>query len=135
PTFQGTSGQRISVNYTNVAMSNASFYYLHTWLVKPDGPLQVPSREFGNGGTFVDTTVLPSSGSYSIVVDPEAARTGTLTITAYDVPADVGGTLTPVSAAASALTTLSLHDALPISPTFQGTSGQRISVNYTNVAM
>src|SRR5262249_13699339 len=47
---------------------------------------------FTSGG-FVDTKALPQSGAYSILVDPAAAATGTVTLQLYDVPPDVTGSI------------------------------------------
>jgi hypothetical protein len=42
---------------------------------------------------FIDVTTLPVTGTYTILVNPVSDVTGSLTLTLYDVPADVGGTL------------------------------------------
>ncbi len=46
-------------------------------------------------GDLIDTFVLPTTGSYFALVDPSGATTGAITVTLYDVGADLGGTLTP----------------------------------------
>ena len=49
----------------------------------------VPATTFGTSGVFVDATTLPESGTYSIRVDYDGSSTGAVTLTLYDVPADV----------------------------------------------
>jgi hypothetical protein len=72
---------------------------------------------------------LPTTGTHAILLDPTQTYTGTVTVTAYDVPADVTGSLvindpaTPVS--------------LPVPGqraelTFAGTATQAITVRGTS---
>ena len=44
---------------------------------------------FGTSGGFLDTRTLPVSGTYTILVDPQLADLGSMTLTLYDVPPDV----------------------------------------------
>src|SRR5207244_5601428 len=90
-------------------------------------PLTVASS-----GTFVDTKTLPLSGTYTIVVDPQSTYTGSMTLTLYDVPADVSSTITPGGAAVSVATTVPGQNA---SLTFTGSAGQRVSLEVSSVTM
>ena len=44
------------------------------------------STTAGTFGGFLDTTTLPTSGAYTILVDPQGSGTGGVTLTLYDVP-------------------------------------------------
>jgi hypothetical protein len=43
--------------------------------------------------TFVEPYSLPTTGTYYVLIHPNAAGTGSVTIASYDVPADVTGSL------------------------------------------
>jgi hypothetical protein len=43
---------------------------------------------------FVDPQTLSTTGIYAILLDPAQAHTGTVTVTLYDVPAEITGSLT-----------------------------------------
>jgi subtilisin family serine protease len=119
-TFNGTAGQRISTKISGVTFSSAT-----ASLIGPDGKAVGGSTLFGTGGGFVDTRTLPATGAYAIVVDPPNMTTGTATFTVYDVPPDLGGTITPGGASASANMATPGQNARF---TFDGAAGQRISL-------
>src|SRR5438132_11950711 len=80
-TFTGAVGQRVSFS-----LAQSSGLAWATTVYNPDG-----SRLWGDnccGNTWVETGNLPQAGTYKIFLDPVGALTGTLTITAYDVPPD-----------------------------------------------
>jgi hypothetical protein len=80
------------------------------------------------GSGFTDVKVLPIAGQYTITVNPEKWSTGGLTLTLYDVPADVSGSLViGGSAVAVPLTTPGQNGSL----TFAGTAGQQVTVRMT----
>jgi hypothetical protein len=89
-TFAGTAGQRVSLKVSNVTYSSAT-----AQLLDPSGNAVGGSVLFGTGGGFVDTRALPSTGTYSITIDPPNTTTGAATFTLYNVPPDVTGTITP----------------------------------------
>ena len=83
-------------------------------------------------GTFVDTRVLPVSGTYTITIDPQGAATGSTTLTLYDVPADVSGSI------AIGGGPLPLSIATPgqnARITFDGTAGRAISLRLSSVTI
>jgi hypothetical protein len=83
----------------------------------------------GIGSSYIDTTTLPTTGTYSILIDPSSTNTGSMTVTLYDVPPDVTGTATIGGSAVTAtITTPGLNGYL----TFSGTSGQQVTVHVTN---
>ncbi len=118
--FSGTTGQRISLNIGSGLSGTVT-------IVNPDATNLV-STTFGPSATFIDTKLLTQTGTYAIVVDPSQATTGSATLTLYDVPPDVTGTITPGgSPVAMNLTTPGQNGRL----TFDGTSGHRISLSVT----
>src|SRR5258706_31537 len=117
--FPGSAGQRISLKVSAVTMTQAKLS-----IIGPSGTLVAPTLMTTAGG-FVDTKTLPASGTYTIVVDPQGTCTGSMTLTLFDVPADVSSTITPGGAAASVATTVPGQGA---SLTFTGSAGQRISL-------
>ncbi|MEK6274323.1 MAG: PA14 domain-containing protein [Actinomycetota bacterium] len=93
-TFSGTQGQRVSVNLTNVTIGTSACCSAFASIRKPDGSNLVAPKFFGTAGGFLDTVALPSSGTYTIFIDPQGSATGSVTVTVYDVPADVSGAIT-----------------------------------------
>jgi RHS repeat-associated protein len=123
-TFSATAGQRIAFKE---AYATGVDHYLS--LKKPDGSA-LWGQTFINGGWgsySVDKTTLPVSGTYTIYVDPTSSLTSSsTTVTVYDVPADVTGTLTPSQAGDSVTpTTTPGQNAVY---TISGTAGQRVSL-------
>jgi hypothetical protein len=78
------------------------------------------------GSGIIDTQTLPTSGTYSILVDPVLYVTGSLTLTLTNVPADVTGTITADGTLVSAANTAAGQNAIY---SFSGTAGQRVSLN------
>jgi uncharacterized protein YhfF len=99
-------------------------------ILKPDGTALVSNRYVGASGTFIDATTLPAAGTYTVVIDPQGAATGSATLTMYDVPPDVSGAITPGGAPVSISTTVPGQNARL---TFSGTAGQRVSVKISSV--
>jgi large repetitive protein len=118
-TFAGTAGQRVSLKVANVSYSSAT-----AQLLDPNGNAVGGSVLFGTGGGFVDTRALPSTGTYTITVDPPNTTTGSATFTLYNVPPDVTGTITPGSGFVTSISTPGQNAAY----TFDGAAGQRISL-------
>jgi large repetitive protein len=81
----------------------------------------------GTNGGFLDAKTLPATGTYTVVVDPQAGETGSLSLTLYDVPPDATGSL-PM---AVSLTTPGQNARL----TFAGTAGQSVTLRLTNVTL
>src|SRR5262249_5351863 len=103
-TFSGTSGNSISLDMTGVTLGNTTNGYASLKIIKPDGTNLV-STSFSNiFGTFVDATQLPVSGSYTILVDPGMADTGSVTLKLYSFT-DVTGTVMVGGASTTVTTT------------------------------
>jgi len=119
-TFSATAGQRVSLKIANSTYASAT-----AALLGPNGSAAGGSTFFGTTGGFVDARTLPTTGTYTLFVDPPYATTGSATITLYNVPPDATGTITPGGAAVMPNLSTPGQNA---QYTFDGTAGQRISV-------
>ncbi len=112
--FDAVAGQRVSVR-TSSGVSAFIRFYNH------DG-VQLGSATTGG---FIDTITLSVTATYTIVVDPVTTNTGSLTLTLYDVPPDVTGTI-PADGSNYGVTMLTPGQNARL--TFTGTVGQRVSL-------
>jgi len=130
-TFVATANQRVSLNINSITLSGGYQNYVNISVKGPDGSTLV-SNTYATGGTgYIDTLVL-AAGTYTILVNPWDTSTGSVTLTLNDVPADATGTLTIGGPSLTLTTTVPGQNAMPI---FAGTSGQQISVGFTNNSM
>ena len=73
--FTGTAGQRVSLQVSgNCCLSQIS-------IRQPDDSLLVAPATFGLGAGFIDTRTLTQTGTHTILIDPQAAATGSITLT------------------------------------------------------
>ena len=118
-TFSGTSGQRVSLYAPSGGPSGTAY------LKSPDGTTLNSLAHGGASSHFMEPLALPTTGTYSLFIDPAVAATGTVTLNLYTVPADVSGTITADGSTTNVvITTPGQHASL----TFSGTSGQRVSL-------
>jgi YD repeat-containing protein len=115
-TFDGTVGDRVSLKLSSGPISAVS-------ILKPDGSV-LTTGTVGAVTSFIDTQVLPTSGTYAITVDPTGASTGSVTMTLYAVPADLTGSMTFGNAVNLTIGTPGQNATY----TFSGTSGHRVSL-------
>jgi YD repeat-containing protein len=128
-TFSGTSGNRIALRGSNGTIAGqVTGCDVNVRILNPNGSVLVPSACMEGGG-FIDTTALPSTGTYKIVVDPALQALGALTLTLYDVPADATASITPAGSSVNVTTTAIGQNAVL---TFSGTAGQKVSLLSTN---
>ena len=139
PTFSGTAGQRVSVKVSSPTITGYQYSCCAAQfkVLKPDG-----STLSGLGGSyawvdassggFLDTVTLPTSGTYTVFVDPQIIATGGATITVYDVPADPAPVVVPASGVGTSVTLSTTTPGQNIGPTFSGTAGQRVSVKVSS---
>jgi subtilisin family serine protease len=132
-TFAGTANQRVSLKLSNVTVGTSTCCSARVSILKPDGSTLVYATPFGTSGGFVDTRALPVSGTYTILLDPQLTDVGSATLTLYDVPPDVTGSMTP----GGSPLTVSMGPVLGQNAlvTFSGTQGQRISLGMSNVTI
>jgi hypothetical protein len=122
--FSGTAGQRVALN-----MSSSTIYLSKLSLLKPNG-IALFAINVGKSPRFVDTQVLPATGTYKVVIDPNSTYTGKMTLRLYNVPPDASGALTTNGTPTTVTTTTPGQNA---ALTFAGTTGQRIALNLTSV--
>jgi YD repeat-containing protein len=120
--FDGAAGQRVTVKMSAGTSGNTT--------VKAIAPNSVTMGTIitVGGAGFIDVLTLPMTGSYTVLVDPPSSSTGSMTVTAYDVPADDTGTIT---AGGSPVTVTISVPGQKGSRTFSASSGQRISLKMT----
>ncbi len=125
--FAGGAGQRVSVKVSGMTLSAA-----YVSVLNPGGSTLAPAIYVGTSGGFVDTRSLPSTGTYTIVVDPQGMATGSATVTVYDVPPDPVAAGSPGGPGIGVTTTVPGQNA---KVTFTGTAGRRLSIRLTSVSM
>ena len=130
-TFPGTVGQRVSVALTDVSVGNSTCCSLRASVLRPDGRTLVAPLFVGTNGGFVDATTLPSTGTYTILLDPQGPSTGAVTLALGDVPPDATVSLA-VGESATVATAVPGQNA---AVTFAGSAGQRVSVELTGVTV
>jgi hypothetical protein len=119
-TFSGTEGQRVSLDISGVTIPGTYVY-----LLNPDGA-QLAYVYSGTGGAFMDTQALPTTGTYTIFVDPSNTYTGSATLRLFTVPADAAGAVTPGGAPVTVTAAAPGHNPRL---TFTGAYGQRVSLS------
>jgi hypothetical protein len=132
-TFDGVAGRRVSLRLSNVTIGTSTCCSARVSIAKPDGSTLVFPTPVGTNGGFLDTRTLPASGTYTILVDPQAADLGSMTLTLYDVPPDVTASITPGGAPANvSMGPVPGQNALV---SFYGTLGQRIALGMSQVSI
>jgi Subtilase family/Fervidolysin N-terminal prodomain len=131
--FDGVAGQRIALRMSNVTIGPSTCCSTQVSIAKPDGTTLVYPTLVGTNGGFVDTRSLPVSGRYSMLVDPQGTSFGSMTLTLYDVPPDVTGSISPGGAAVTV--SMGPVPGQNASLRFDGTAGQRVSVRLTSVTI
>jgi hypothetical protein len=131
--FDGTGGRRVSLSMSNVTIGTSTCCSARVSILKPDGSTLVFPTPVGTNGGFLDTRTLPASGSYTILVDPQGVDLGSMTLTLYDVPPDVTGSITP---GGSPLTvSMGPVPGQNAVVSFYATLGQRIALGMSNVTI
>jgi hypothetical protein len=97
-TFTGTAGHRLSFKFSSVTMASVKV------IVKGPGatPQTVLQHTVETDTDFVEPVTLSATGTYTVTIDPQGASTGSVTLTFYDVPADVA----PAAGTTSCTTTV-----------------------------
>ncbi len=123
-TFSGTSGQWVSLGLTSVTLTTTT-----VTLLKPDGTTLASTSVGTGGGGLEPPSTLPTTGTYTLVVDPSGIYTGNITLTLMSY---LTGTLNLDGTATTATLTPVGRNALY---TFSGTAGQWVSVGFTGVTI
>ena len=135
-TFQGTAGERVSLNVSNTKVGP---FGLYVEITAPDGsfvgftfadPPVFYDDDYFDFYNFVDTMVLPATGTYTITIYPDFDTSGSMDLRLYTVPPDITGTITPGGPPVTVTTTAPGQDARL---TFNGAAGQRVSLKVNSV--
>ena len=127
--FDGTAGQRVSVEAGGVSIGPSVCCSARLTLVKPDGKT-LASTSFGTNGGFLDATTLPATGTYTLLVDPQGPSSGSALLTVHEVPADAAATIVPGGAPVTVMTSVPGQNARL---SFAGATGQRVALELTGV--
>jgi uncharacterized protein YhfF len=120
--FTATAGQKVSLQLTGGAFTDTA----SANLIKPDGT-QLWTLTCTTS-CFFDAMTLPVAGTYKVVVDPDRAGTGSISVRGWSTPADAAYTMTVGGAAVTAATTVPGQNA---AVSFAGTAGQTVTVQLT----
>src|SRR5262249_18896345 len=121
--FTGTASQKVSLNITGVTVFDSYIY-----IKKPDGTTVASTRVQNSSTGFIDVQTLPVDGAYTVFIDPQGAYTGSMTLVLSNV-VDVTGTITIGGSPVTVNITAPGQNA---QLTFDGTSGQQVTVRITN---
>lgn len=123
-TFSGTSGQWVSLGMTAVTISSGT-----VTLLNPSGATLASTSISTSGGGLEPPNSLPTTGTYTIVIDPAGTNTGTITLKLMSY---LSGTL---NLNGTATTTTITQVGQNVRYTFTGTAGQWVSLGMTGVTI
>jgi hypothetical protein len=123
-TFAGTAGQKVTLS---VAAALTGVNGATVTVRKPDATL-LSTLAVTNSGTLMEPTTLPTTGTYTVKVDPTSQAVGTITLNLYLSPADLSGALTSGTPTTAALTTAGQN----ASYTITATAGQYLALRFAN---
>jgi hypothetical protein len=129
-TFDGVAGQRVSLGVNGVTIGTGFCCDVGSVaLNKPDGTALLSPIGFSTNGTSSATQVLPTTGTYSIIVDPYIGRTGSLNLVLSD---DLSGSI-DINGASVTLQFDRVGQNARL--TFNGNAGQWVSVGMTDATV
>ncbi|HEX6731229.1 MAG TPA: hypothetical protein VF074_14490, partial [Pyrinomonadaceae bacterium] len=128
-TFDGVINQRVSLDITGLSVTTGGIVTVA--IRKPDGT-NLSSTILSSGTGFIDVKSLTVTGTHTVLVDPNSFNTASATLRLYDVPADPAASTTINATAVNIATTVPGQNA---KVTFNGTSGQQVTVRITNNAI
>jgi len=125
-TFSGESGQTVSVQLSDVTIRSG-----YVSILKPDGmPLGKPTS-FVYGGAMTPGQVLPTTGTYAILIDPDLSYTGKAKLALYNAPELTGSIIVDQMTVTPTLSVPGQRARY----TFDGTAGQRVNLGITGVSI
>src|SRR5262249_31032722 len=119
-TFSATAGQQLSFDLTGSTIQGFGCA-----VYKPDGTALVQPFIGGQSEAFVDSTMIPVTGSYTLGIDPFNSHTGDVTALIYLFNDETG----TISTDGSPLSLMIPTPGQKASLTFSGTSGNSISLD------
>ena len=124
--FSGTAGRRVSLSVGPTCCSTK------VSLTNPSGTTLVSPTLLGTGGGFIDTKSLPQSGTYAILVDPQGTATGSTTLSLYDVPPDLSGS---IAIGGPSVTVTIPTPGQNATLSFSGTAGRTVTLQISGVTV
>lgn len=125
-TFSGNSGQAVSLQLSDVTIRSG-----YVSILKPDGsPLGQPTS-FAYAGAVVDAQVLPTSGTYVVLIDPELSYTGNVKLALYNAPDLLGNIMIDQMTVTPTLTVPGQRALY----TFNASAGQWVNLGLTGVSI
>jgi hypothetical protein len=112
-------------------LTGGSPVWATVYLKKPDGT-NLETTTVDSSGGYIDTATLPVTGTYTVVFDPLNSSVGSATITLYDVPANISGSIVP---GGPPVTVSGIAVGQSANLTFSGVASQRVSLNITGVTV
>jgi len=83
-TFAANADDPISVDFSDVTLGSSSCCSTLVKILKPDGSTLSGTLGYvGTGGGDIDMVTAPTTGSYTVSLDPQAAASGTIKITLH----------------------------------------------------
>jgi hypothetical protein len=126
-TYSGTVGQRVSAEISSSTIAGAGCPAFAMYLARPNGSMLGNSVDGCNAKAFLDAQTLDQNGTWSIVVDPVGASSGTATLDGYTFADDTGEILLSGKPAFLNFNRPGQNARW----TFSGSSGQHISAYVT----
>ncbi|MEZ4494254.1 MAG: alpha/beta fold hydrolase [Dehalococcoidia bacterium] len=130
-----TPGQNALLSWTGVASDQVSVLVPTSTIasgqvriLKPDGST-LASTALTTGGATIGEQSLPSSGTYTVVVDPAEDELGSADVKLLDDSGDFVGTIVPGGSPVGVTISTANQNA---KLTFDATAGQRISTAFAN---
>lgn len=125
-TFQGTAGRKMTLTLTNNWFGFIWYGNTYVKVNNPDGSvLGQLDVNAGSGPLFLDAMTLPSTGTYTITLDPPGQRTGGFQMNLNEVQ-DVTGT---IAADGVAVTKTTNAPGQNVRLTFGGAAGQKVNLS------
>jgi YD repeat-containing protein len=122
-TFSGTAGSSVGVEVAALTTTPASQTVTIT-VLKPDAT-QLTSGTVSNSGGLINLPTLPTTGTYTVVVDPSYAATATMQVTIESG--------SPITIDGSAVNVITSGVGESARLTFTGTSGQNLGLGITSL--
>ena len=130
--FTGTAGQRLSIALSDVALGDCSAYSTaNIRLQRPDGSEFSTQLSYYCSGGFLEFGALDQSGTWTIILDPQGALTGSATLRLYAATDTTATIATNGTAQTATFTTPGQASRF----TFSATGGQRYSVRVSGASL
>ncbi|HEX6455618.1 MAG TPA: IPT/TIG domain-containing protein, partial [Solirubrobacterales bacterium] len=91
--FDATAGQRASLTFSESTIASGS---VSIW--SPSGTQLVSGSFSSSSGGFIETSALPTTGTYTVLLSPSGASAGSVKMTSYGYE-DLTGSITPKATA------------------------------------